>query len=498
MQPWRYLPHAVAATFAVAILPGIAVLWLEAAGHVESLLLSGLIGVALSLAVSAIGSTLWRKRFGAHDVVFADLMLWGWVRRLLIERRLARTAYRLRLGGTDDLAHPSPLPPERQAEMLQELASALELRDPYTHGHTRRVTKHAYMIAKAMGLPPEEVDEIKVAAGVHDVGKVDIPLEILNKAGRLTDEEFGEIKQHALRGAELVARIGNQKITAMVRHHHERLDGTGYPDRLSASQIPLGARIIAVADTFDAITSTRAYRRACTHNKAIEILKKESGTQLDRDAVTAFLAYYSGRNRLAWWTSASTLPQRLIASLVLWFRGPGVARLVQGAAAIVTAGAIAGAGGAGVPTIQDRQQAVGAEVISNMELPRTTSDTSDAGAGDGTERSSKRESRDEGGSETQDPGNGAETDVGEDNTSSPGDGAGDSGGSGSDTGSSTGGTGGGGGTGGSGGTVGDVTDTVGDTVGDVEDTVDDTVDDVEDTVGDITDTVGDVLGDPLP
>ena len=170
------------------------------------------------------------------------------------------------------------------------------------------------MIAKEMELPGREVGKVRTAAAVHDVGKLEVPLDVLNKPGRLTDDEFDVIKTHAPRGAEMVSDLGDRELTEMVAHHHERLDGSGYPSRLAGEDIPLGARIIAVADTFDALTSTRAYRSAKRHKEALAILKAEAGTQLDPRVVAAFNRCYEGSlGGLAVWALFAGLPHRLWA-----------------------------------------------------------------------------------------------------------------------------------------------------------------------------------------
>ena len=173
---------------------------------------------------------------------------------------------------------------------------------------------------------------IRTAAAVHDVGKISTPREVLNKTGRLSEEEFAVIKRHPADGAAIVAEIGDPELTAMVRHHHERLDGRGYPDGLAGGEIPLGARIIAVADTFDAITSTRPYRAGARHKKALDTLRREAGAQLDPDAVAAFLRYYSGRRSVAWWSVLVTEPPRLAYWLLVWVQGAGATPLAKGAA----------------------------------------------------------------------------------------------------------------------------------------------------------------------
>lgn len=212
------------------------------------------------------------------------------------ERRLAAALQLLRgVGGTEDLSR------GRRAELLAGLAAELESRDPWTHGHSRRVARHAALTAERMGLPEHRMRIIRAAAELHDVGKINTPRAVLHKPGRLTDVEVGLIELHPVDGAEIVSTLGDPELTAMVRHHHERLDGTGYPDGLEGDEIPLGARIIAVADTFDAITSTRPYRPAKTHQRALEILEHEAGTRLDPAGVNAFCEYYADRLPLPLW-----------------------------------------------------------------------------------------------------------------------------------------------------------------------------------------------------
>ncbi len=242
-------------------------------------------------------------------------MLWGWLRRWHQERRLGDAVALLEVDAQGVGERSDDLDPETRLKALKRLATALEARDPYTHGHSRRVARYSTMIAKKLGIPAAEVARIRLAATVHDVGKLVVPLDILNKPGKLTEEEFGVIKRHAPVGAEMVSRIGDQELTRIVAHHHERLDGTGYPSQLSGSEIPLGARIIAVADTFDALTSTRAYRPAKRHRDVFRILGEEMGTQLDPPAVQAFMRCYSGFWGIAAWSVLTGAPQRVLLPL---------------------------------------------------------------------------------------------------------------------------------------------------------------------------------------
>ena len=199
--------------------------------------------------------------------------------------------------------------------LLRKLSSLLEARDPYTHGHSRRVARHSERIAREMGLPRDALARIRAAALVHDLGKINTPRSILTKPGRLTDAEFDLVKLHPGDGAAMVTELGDPELAAIIRHHHERLDGTGYPDGLGGYDIPGGARIIAVADTFDAITSTRPYRKARSHKQAIDVLQAEAGTQLDPDAVAAFVSYYAGRKTVGWVAMLAAAPQRLVSGL---------------------------------------------------------------------------------------------------------------------------------------------------------------------------------------
>jgi putative nucleotidyltransferase with HDIG domain len=325
----RYLPWVVAATLAVSVVPIALVSQLTSAGLVRSVFVSAALAILISLVASSAGTAWWKKRRAEHDLVFSELMIWGWLRRLRTERRLSRAA--------ELLGNEKAVSASRQVELFEELVSALEARDAYTHGHTRRVTRHAAAIAERMGLPREQVTKVRTAAAIHDVGKLNTPREVLNKPGRLTDEEFTVIKQHPVDGAKMAVRLGDDEITAMVLHHHERLDGTGYPSRLAGDAIPLGARIIAVADTFDAITSSRAYRGASSHKKALGILTKEAGTQLDPDAVRAFCSHYSGKRGVAVWSLLTGVPERLIPWPAL-----SSAPLTKTVAALAVAGALGG------------------------------------------------------------------------------------------------------------------------------------------------------------
>ncbi|NLM16333.1 MAG: GAF domain-containing protein [Candidatus Riflebacteria bacterium] len=175
-------------------------------------------------------------------------------------------------------------------ETIRSLAAAIDAKDSYTHGHSRRVTEISVGLAMEMNLPKNEVDTIRHASLLHDVGKIGISDKVLLKPGKLTDDEFETIKSHPFIGARILGSIEFLKdVCEIIEHHHERFDGKGYPDKLKGDEIPLGARIICLADSFDAITSCRPYRKPLTFEAATEEMLRCSGTQFDPQVVDAFL-----------------------------------------------------------------------------------------------------------------------------------------------------------------------------------------------------------------
>jgi len=173
------------------------------------------------------------------------------------------------------------------------LAAAIDAKDPYTRGHSQRVAQISLEIAKEMGLPPSEQQKVNVAALLHDVGKIGIEDQVLKKPTKLTEKEYGIIQQHPRWGAMIMGHIRQLKeIIPGIQHHHERLDGSGYPEGLQGSQIPILARIIAVADTFDAMTSDRLYQQAMETQYVVDKLLEWKGSRYDPEVVDAMVRVY--------------------------------------------------------------------------------------------------------------------------------------------------------------------------------------------------------------
>ncbi len=181
-------------------------------------------------------------------------------------------------------------------DLVRSLVATVDQKDPYTSGHSIRVGYYATQLGRQIGLNHEDLQMLEWSALLHDVGKIGIRDEVLKKPGKLTDEEFEHIKEHPVRSFEVVRRVP-QLAGALdgIRHHHERYDGSGYPDGLAGRDIPLQARIIQVADIFDALTSSRSYRKAFDWRKAISIIEDEAGTTVDPELAAEFARFIRQR-----------------------------------------------------------------------------------------------------------------------------------------------------------------------------------------------------------
>lgn len=257
--------------------------------------------VIMVTAVHDISVALAAIRNGAYDYLlkpFEREQLLAAVRRAIETRRLRaeNRAYQSNLESlvaarTEQLRQ-TMTDLERSYDItLEALGDALDLKDAETEGHSKRVTAFTIAIARAMGLPAERIRVIARGAFLHDIGKMAIPDAILRKPGSLTEEERGVMREHCYRGYQMLRKIPFLvEASEIVYSHQEKFDGTGYPRGLRGEQIPLGARIFAVADTLDAITSDRPYRAAQSIQAAREEIKRFTGTQFDPQVVRTFLS----------------------------------------------------------------------------------------------------------------------------------------------------------------------------------------------------------------
>ncbi len=241
--------------------------------------------------------TAWRVSWWSYHALYAAAFVvlfagWGIEARRAGSLRAISDALSMR----DALAQ---LNRGREAHIL-ELVDAIEAKDVATLGHVSRVASYAMAIGKALHLKPGELRSLVLAAEMHDVGKIGVPDGILRKPARLTDEEFAIVRQHAARGHEIAERVDALRdVASVIRAHHERLDGSGYPDGLQGEQIPLLARIIAVADTYDAMTSARPYRETLSHDAALAELRRVAGRELDARCVDALVGWFGAEQRIA-------------------------------------------------------------------------------------------------------------------------------------------------------------------------------------------------------
>jgi len=196
-----------------------------------------------------------------------------------LERRIQEQAQRIR---------------ELFLEGVQMLARAMEAKDAYLRGHSVRVSRYAVETGRLLGLHETELDQIRIGGELHDIGKIGTREALLQKPGSLTDEERHQISEHPELGERMLAPLARESpvVLRIIRSHHERLDGSGFPDGLRGNDIPLEARIVAVADSFDAMTSERPYRDPRAPDEALRELQRVAGSQLDPDAVEAFSAAF--------------------------------------------------------------------------------------------------------------------------------------------------------------------------------------------------------------
>ena len=399
VRPYRV--HAIVATTAVVVLPVLVVVLLLALSEPNpSLFLTSLLGVGLSIGAATVGTAIWLRRPESAELTFGELMLWTWFRRARAEEKLEEGT---RLLGLDRQGQPFDFPRvtrEQQLQVLRDLTGALESKDPYTHGHSQRVERHAYRTALAMHLHVDEIEELRMAAALHDVGKIRVPEKLLRKEGGLTIEERAVVQEHTVVGAWMVSNVGSARVVESVRHHHESYDGSGYPDGLASNEIPLFARIIAVADAYDAMTSSRPYRASVGRQNAVEELRNQAGAQFDPEVVEAFLSTLPMPVPIA--ALIPLLPEslRALREMSGWFQRTGAGNIAPAAAAAGAAVMLATAVPTTPPTaIQPRQPTMAArsdDTVSAVPSPPSRDEVRGkrvSSAPPKNKKSDKRESR---------------------------------------------------------------------------------------------------------
>jgi putative nucleotidyltransferase with HDIG domain len=304
-----HLPLSLIATAGVLVLPALLAARLLPPDGLLPTLESSVLAILASLSFAAVEKAVWERRRRGSDLLFADLMLWGLVRRWWVERRLDRLS--------DSYDRAADTAQVVRVELLEAIARLLEARSPYTYGHCRRVARRAEQIARAMHLTPAEVATIRTAALVHDVGKIYTPPALLEKAEPLGDAERRLLARHSVDGARMLEPVEAPALTAIVRHHHERFSGRGCPDGLIGEEIPLGARIVAVADAFDVFTSRQPGRPRHSQRQAIAMLEAEAGVGLDRRVVETFLECCSVQRSVFSYALLTAVSERLTGALQL-------------------------------------------------------------------------------------------------------------------------------------------------------------------------------------
>lgn len=215
--------------------------------------------------------------------IFTSIVGYTVDRRIAYYRNLADEAHLYKNLAAQDLM-------EMLENLILAFANAIDAKSPWTQGHSERVANYADELSRRLELSNDQVEIVRTAALLHDIGKIGTYDTLLDKEGKLTDDEYNLIKRHPDKGVQILSPISKlNPVLPVIRHHHERVDGRGYPDGLKGEDIPFLARVVCVADSYDAMTADRPYKAALSKDKAIEVLSNKSGSQFDQQVVSVFL-----------------------------------------------------------------------------------------------------------------------------------------------------------------------------------------------------------------
>lgn len=399
-EPPDQLPHrpahpptlfVAAATMGVAGVPVLAALTLLMALRPRPAI-AVVLGVSLgvTLAASVVGQSIWARHPESLRFALWDLMAWNALRRMQAERRVERKVHLLGFDLEGRFAGHVRVPADQQLPIARDISKALEIKSTYSRNHSKRVERHARRIAAALVLSPEETEQLALAAALHDIGNIKISDELLRKPGRLTPEERESVEGHVLVGAAMAFTAGSSDVVAGVRHHHEHWDGTGYPSGLVGEEIPLFARIIAIAAAYSAMTSSRSYRRSFTREQALDIMRSHSGGQFDPTLVELFVSTVTEQRAAAFVPSVMGpvyAGREFVRSLRRVRGGPAAALVAGSAASVLLAAAIVAPGTFRMPSdywSADATSIGKGSVVVELEADETETGSEDGAVEDGS------------------------------------------------------------------------------------------------------------------
>jgi HD superfamily phosphodiesterase len=324
---------------------------------------------------------MWSRRPESARFALGDLMVWNAWRRRAATKRVAEQTHMLGFDLEGRYAGHDRVPLDQQLAIAREISHALEMKSAYSRHHSRRVERHVRRMAAALGLAHEDTEQLAVAAELHDIGNIQIPEHLLSKPGLLTEIEREAIEGHVALGAAMAFTAGSTEVVEAIRHHHERWDGSGYPNGLVGEEIPLFARMIAIAEAYDAMTSPRPYRRSFTRDQAVQLLRDQSGVQFDPMLTDLFVDSMHEQSAAAF-APLLVLPWRFTRDFFSGVQRMGngsVAALVGGATALVLLGtAIVAPGTFDLPSNfapPDVSRGVAAPITMSLDAPEPEAET---------------------------------------------------------------------------------------------------------------------------